>query len=589
MANREELGLIRGARAGAVQAQLALGRRYLFGGCGLPRSLPTALHWLERAARQDCAEASLLIGQHIPIALARASTLTLAPCYARAFDAGALQAGLVLAQLVLAPPAGQAAGAGVDARAGAGSGAGAGAVGASIDAAMRAKAGVALHAAAAAGIEGARRLLAQLAGDNAGDGDGDANVGLGSGGSGGNGARGAGNCINSGAAGGFAGAIGVDAGMGSVGALAPRALASVRRLRAPAPGADSDGDHARFAALEAAWEARAWDDYLRRALPRALALAQAAGPASANTALTPAEALLLSRCARALSEPAALGSASAAPGDAALARQLRELAAHANERDAQMAVGLWFARMRVDGKRTADGPGAANFKKAIRWLTLAGEQGVAAAWYALARIYMKPEFSQRNVGEAQRYLELAAEMGYRDAQHQCGSGAWRARREQAGNDVRAAFWLQKAAAQGCALSASALRKIAPRGGIAPHLDGAGAAGRAFAAHHPLLAARLELAAAFGLNRAEALLIDLKGADRGHCLVVDIRGSYGRSKRRLLLVESAQERQLLDRLGRLFEHVDCGPGGPEGNYRQRLYRLRMLQAGQSAMPSYGLAA
>jgi hypothetical protein len=29
--------------------------------------------------------------------------------------------------------------------------------------------------------------------------------------------------------------------------------------------------------------------------------------------------------------------------------------------------------------------------------------------------------------------------------------------------------------------------------------------------------------------------------------------------------------------RLFENVDCGPGGPEGNYRQRLYRLRTLMA------------
>lgn len=506
MANREELGLIRSARAGAAQAQLALGRRYLFGGTSLPCSLPTALHWLERAARQDCAEASLLIGQYIPLALARQSRLALAPCYARAFDAGALQAGLVLAQLVLDPAAAPAQG----------------------DPALRAKAGAALQAAAAAGIDGARHLLA---------------------------------------------ALGAHAG-----AAPPRPLAPVRQLRAPAwTGADGQA-----ATLAAAWEAQHWANYLQQALPRARALVQAMGPAgAAAVALAPAEALLLSRCARAL--------AASAGGDAALAHQLCELAAHAHEREAQMALGLWFARMRVDGKRTAASAGAANFKKAIRWLTLAGEQGVAAAWYALACIYMKPEFSQRDVGEAQRYLELAAQMGYRDAQFACGSAAWRARREQAGNDVRAAFWLQKAAAQGCGQAAVALRKIAPRAGIAPHLGGAGAAGRAFAAHHPLLAARLELAAAFGLNRAEALLIDLASADHGHCLVVDIRAIYGRSKRRLLLVESAQERQLLDRLARVFEHVDCGSAGPEGNYRQRLYRLRMLQLGQAPMPRYGLAA
>ena len=54
MANREELAIIRNARAGQAAAQLELGKLYLFGSAGLPQSLPTALHWLERAARQEC-------------------------------------------------------------------------------------------------------------------------------------------------------------------------------------------------------------------------------------------------------------------------------------------------------------------------------------------------------------------------------------------------------------------------------------------------------------------------------------------------------------------------------------------------------
>jgi hypothetical protein len=230
--------------------------------------------------------------------------------------------------------------------------------------------------------------------------------------------------------------------------------------------------------------------------------------------------------------------------------------------------------MRVDGKRVPGSHGAANFKKAVRWLTLAGEQGLAEAWYALSRIYIKPEFSQRNVLEAQKYLERAAEMGYRDAQFECGNAAWRARRENENNDVRALYWLQKAAAQGCSKAAAALRKLAPRQPGAWADLGTLLAGRDLSAH-PLLAARLELAVAFGLSRAEALLLDIRSADRGHCLVIDIRASYGRSRRRLISVETAQERQLLDRVGLAFENVDHGPGGPEGNYRQRLYRLRTL--------------
>jgi hypothetical protein len=233
--------------------------------------------------------------------------------------------------------------------------------------------------------------------------------------------------------------------------------------------------------------------------------------------------------------------------------------------------------MQVDGKRIAAGGGSANFKKAIRWLALAGEQGLAEAWYALSRIYVKPEFSQRNVGDAQKYLERAAEMGFRVAQLECGLNAWRARRENENNDVRAVYWLQKAAAQGCAEAAAALRKIAPRPDtpVCTETGQLAAGAPKLEATHPLLAARLDLAARFRLTRAEALLLDVKAADHGHCLVVDIRASYGRSKRRLVMVESAQERQALDRIVQVFENIDCGPAGPEGNYRQRLYRLRTL--------------
>ena len=101
----------------------------------------------------------------------------------------------------------------------------------------------------------------------------------------------------------------------------------------------------------------------------------------------------------------------------------RELAAHGGDRHAQLALGLWFARMDGDGKRQAHGIAAVNFKRAIRWLTQAGEQGLADAWYALSRIYLKPEFSQRSVAEAQLYLERADDMD---------TMAWRLARMRAG-------------------------------------------------------------------------------------------------------------------------------------------------------------
>lgn len=511
MANREELAIIRNARAGQPAAQLELGKLYLFGSAGLPQSLPTALHWLERAARQDCRQAWQLIGNHIPLALAQASAQALAPWYERAYDDGSVHAGLVFAQLVLgdgSPKADPA------------------------DAPVLNKALHALEDAARAGFPDAQWLLARRR---------DA----------------------------------ATARPPAAGAVSAPVSAQSWLRRA----ADSGVAEARSTVLDQAWDAGNWDDYLARALPLAREVVRSAASHDGVHRLAPGDIALLSRVARLLDEDGKGGDAvhdgrALAPDEPLC---FWELAAAEHDRHAQLALGLRCARMGVDGRRIAGGGGAANFKKAIRWLTLAGEQGLAQAWYALSRIYIKPEFSQRNVADSQRYLERAAEMGYRDAQLECGHNAWRARRENESNDVRAAYWLQKAAAQGSAEALALLRKIAPRLGTPPYVEiGKLLDGHEEALHaHPLLHARLELAALFRLSRAEALLLDVPAADHGHCLVIDIRASYGRSKRRLVLVDTAQERHALDRIARLFEGIDCGPSGPEGNYRQRLYRLRTL--------------
>jgi TPR repeat protein len=460
MANREELGIIRGARAGDAECQLALGKLYLFGGAGLPLNMPTALHWLCRAAQQGRDEAWRLIGHHIPSEIAAHRLPDVLGWYQRASEAGIEQAALVLAQLVQPPPAQP-----------------------------------------VARPPAARRPVA---------------------------------------------------------------------VRRPAPAWRADNVIApqEYARLDALWEqdrAR----FLAQARPLLRRLL-AAAPPDAEAARggdwlpSPSQLRLLARCAELLAPSAT---------DAEL-QQCRELAACGGDRNAQLALGLWFARMDGDGKRQSSGIAAVNFKRAIRWLTLAGEQGLAEAWFALSRIYLKPEFSQRCVAEAQTYLERAAEMGHRGAQLECGMYAWRNRRTDEQSDVRAAYWLQKAAAQGCAEAEAALMRVASAPKEASWMTSiVTCLTRELLESQPLLAARLELAALFGLSRAEALLLDVKAADQGHCLVVDIRASYGRSKRRLVLLRTARERQALDRIVRLFEAIDSGPDGLEGNYRQRLYRLK----------------
>ena len=89
-----------------------------------------------------------------------------------------------------------------------------------------------------------------------------------------------------------------------------------------------------------------------------------------------------------------------------------EMAARHKNAEAAFLLGLWHARMDEYGNRTSDGASSTSFKKAIRWLTQAGEQGLAKAWYALSLIYQKAEFSQRNMADAQRYLEIAANLGH---------------------------------------------------------------------------------------------------------------------------------------------------------------------------------
>lgn len=509
MATREELAMIRGARAGEVAAQLALGTRYLFGGGGLPQSLATALHWLERAARQGESAAWMLIGNHIPIETVRltAQPLSYLPWYEKAFDAGVPAAGLVLAHLVLEHAAAP-------------------------EPALRDKAWQALQAAAQAGSADAQWLLAQ------------------------------------------------QAGIGAASKKTMSALQAEGPDQAPLAwaGRAADGGvaQAQQALAEHAWVASDWQGFLHRALPLARVLVDAVAHILAVDApdvlraqaqrLAAADVTLLARTGQALLDT---GHA-----DAVLMQRCWELAAYAGDRAAQLALGLWLARIDRDGERAAAVPGSAHYRKAILWLTRAGEQGAAEAWFALSRVYMKAEFSQRNLAEARRYLEHAAEMGHCGAQLECGAGAWRSRREEAGNDVRAAYWLQKASAQGSREALLLLAKVA-----APATPAAWAVAarqqltRDMRAAQPFLAARIELAALFGLSPAEALLIDLNLADCGHCLQVDIRTQNARSKRRLILLQTGEELQALRRIKRIFEDVDCGPSGPEGNYRQRQYRLK----------------
>ena len=512
MANREELLIIRAARAGQGPAQLALGKRYLFGSASLPQSYATALHWLEKAAEQNQQEAWMLIGEHVPFAIAQQSgdPLRVAFWYERAFEGGSARAGLVLAMLVFNSWA-------------------------RADSTLRQKSLRALKMAAEAGIPDAQWLHAQ------------------------------------------------QLGMREIAAQPDAIDPSPQSRQRVEQALDWTTRAARSGVLDAqriladyCWARRDYLKFLFWAVPMAQELDRRnAGNPARRRPYVSHELALLGRVAQAL-------LLVSDPNSRLIERYLR-IAAEGGACDAQQAYGLWIARMDEHGARLSGVPGVAHYKKALRWLQLAAEQGSAIAWYAMSRIYLKPEFSRRSVTEARRYLELAAVAGHEQAQVELGLVAWRARRTEPNSDIRAVYWLQKAAGQGNKEARQLLDKIAPPVRKADWAYQArDSFSRELCSQYPFLSARIELGYWFGLTRAEALLIDVEAADHGHCLEVDIRATHPRSRRRLIQILSGDQRQALDRAARMFDVVDGNSEhGPEGNYRQRLYRFRSLMTQRHA--------
>ena len=465
MASREELSIIRAARGGEGAAQVALGKKYLFGGTGLPKNILTALYWLDRAAQQGIAEAWSLIGRHVPsdVVLRAGLTLNVLRWYEHAYDAGDADAGFELAQLVLALP-------------------------------IRAVAPPLRH----------------------------------------------------------------------------KALSAIALV----PTADGDGST------------------MRPPLVSTMHITVGRDAAWVESCLA-----LLHRRVQTLHQ-----------GDRVDLQEIEaqlERSAVAGDSQARLSLGLWLARIDHEGERMSTVAGAAQYKRAIRWLLLAAGQGMVEAAYALSKIYLKPEFSQRSLRDARTHLERAALGGHAQAQHEMGISAWRQRHRDARADIQAAYWLQQAAAKGVTAAAELLDKVAPEPAPAAWaLSLLAGLPTAATQAYPALLARVELASIFGLSRAEALLIDLRAADCDHCLLVDIRAGHGHSRRRLIGVPTNQHRHALLHIARRLE--ECGDGcagsdtvgerrrvsaeanarlnGPRSNYRQRLYRLKRLQASSVALPT-----
>ncbi len=513
------MALIKAARAGESIAQLALGNRYLYGGAGLPRSNSTAFYWLKRAAQQGVDDAWMTIGKSISYEQVKELSLPreAAVWYEKAFDAGITHAGLTFARLVLDNTE-------------------------QFDSNSQARAIGALSFLASQDDHQAQWLLAQQIrqhsqdGDSAGDDD--------------------------------------DTGRNPE-AMPPNGVLTLEE-RLITKAAHAGIEQAQYALLDKAWRKSDYTGFSRGAVSlveksfkrNAVAVTQLKKDAevTGGVFLSSEESVLLLRFGqwRLLENQP----------DLVEIGHILELAALAGNTEAQLELGLLYAKIDRDGNRVFMEHGLANFKKALKWLALAGDGGSALAWHALARIHSRSIYSQRNLDVALQYLEKAASLGQVEAQYEFAQTYWRNRRDDRLHDVKAIYWWQKAAEQGNENARIALQEFSVQS--SPNTwarDATVHLSEKLKNSNPFLSARVELAATFGLSKPEALLIDVKNADYGHCLVVDICDYYARSKRRLVSIETEVQRSTLNRISRLFNDVDCSFNGLEGNYRQRQYRLK----------------
>ncbi len=224
--------------------------------------------------------------------------------------------------------------------------------------------------------------------------------------------------------------------------------------------------------------------------------------------------------------------------------------------------GRWFQR---------------SYKRAGHWLEMAAP-GLAEADMALSSLHRLPRFGQRDRARGEACLLRAAAAGHPEARFLAGQRLWR--REAAAAPelepkLQALRWWRQAADAGHAGARERLYRHSD-GGREALSAGQRAAVQAMAGHSRALAARLELAALFALRLHECLLLDLRHADAGDFLRVDVSALHGKARRRLVRIETALQRDALERAkGVLLPDGRPGPEDGGGDYAARQRRFKRL--------------
>ncbi|MDR6743071.1 TPR repeat protein [Herbaspirillum sp. 1173] len=521
MASRKDLALIKAARNGDPNAQVELGKRYIFGGDGLSKSETAAYHWLSKAAIQGQKEACVLIAEHVSF-----STITAirdrqtAHWFKSAFEQGVRSAGIIFGRLILEELAD-----------------------ATEDGAV---------AYSYTQVEEALRVLEELAKE----GDAEAKWLF---------------SKHHIAKRQLTMLDGVD--ISEQSDMSPSAQLVQEWL---GQAADAGVQEAEFVLLDRLWVENDLVEFHRRAESFITGLVRKFSGSGLQYFEKSLPKLQIPEKVSTLLMRSALVQQQLPHIDLNRLRSVLELVAMAGKPEAFLQLGLLHARMDANGNRLMVEEAEVEYEKAAFCLSQDMLIAHPDACYALYLIHLDSDFCQQDAEIGMRYLAKAAELGHAQAQFEFGQIAWLNKQDGRDNDISAFYWWQKAKDHG---HKGAQEYLYRYGSHAVPAEWAVTA-RAkllnkYAQTHPFLLARIELAAMFGLSRSEALSIDVRSADRGHCLLVDLKGVYLRAKRRLIPIETREQRILLDKMGRLFGNVDCGPTGPEGSYRARQERLMRL--------------
>ena len=285
---------------------------------------------------------------------------------------------------------------------------------------------------------------------------------------------------------------------------------------------------------------------------------------------------------------------------------------------ARLTLGLQLAQLdgssvsaSASGSSKVDkGRSNASLKKAVYWLELAAKDGNRDAWFSLAEIYRRPQFSGYNATESDRCFDRAADLGHAQAQFRKGANLWRKREklDEKVKGLQASYWVWQAQQQGVHEAKELLAKIlesCPKPVINDWHDLALLAEQVINRHAEykieyewlLLCHRLVIANQFHLSKSELLLADIYQLQHEHCVVVDIRWELPKILPRLIQIETIGQRRALLAAGKVFaDNTSSGLGAAsasrdsitreavtdedelvesrerEGNLRQRRYRF-----------------